>query len=143
MTSTAEKIERTVEIDASASTVWRIVSEPGWWVNGGELVEHTIEDLGDGTCRVNDPTHGDFVITVVALEEPRYAAFRWRPTGPDDPSTLIEFFVEERAGGGVALRVVESGFEDLPADKLPGFLADNTAGWEAELALALAAALAG
>ena len=133
MDATAQKIERSIDIDAPAEVVWRIVSEPGWWVNSGTLVAHKIEDLGDGTHRVTDPTHGSFVITTVALEPPHYAAFRWHPTAPDDPATLSEFFVEGREQGGVSLRVVESGFEDLPADKLPAFLRENTAGWQTEL----------
>ena len=140
MDTTTRTIDRSVEIDAPAERVWTIISEPGWWVNDGHLTPHEIEDLGDGTCRFTDPAHGTFVITTVALDAPRHAAFRWHPTDPDDPSTLTEFWITESDGGGVVLRVVESDFDALPAEKREAFLRGNTAGWEAELLVARRAA---
>jgi uncharacterized protein YndB with AHSA1/START domain len=139
MTTTQTTIERSVDIDAPATTVWRIISEPGWWVNDGALTPHRIEPAGDDVWIVHDPTHGPFRITTVALEEPRYAAFRWHPTAPDDPSTLTEFRIEPRASG-VTLTVVESDFDSLVGDARHAFLRDNTEGWELELGLAKRAA---
>jgi hypothetical protein len=51
------------------------------------------------------------------------------------PGTLVEFQVEGRAGGGVTLRVVESGFSGLPdteEDRRKNH-EDNSSGWELEL----------
>ena len=140
MSAVQTTIERDIAINASAETVWGIVSEPGWWVNSGSLVDHRIEDLGEGAHLIHDPGHGEFRITTVELNPPRYAAFRWQPTGPDDPATLTEFWIDDRSDGGVSLRVVESGFDDLPADKLHAFVKDNSQGWEFELAVARTAA---
>ncbi len=135
-----ENIERSIDIKASAATVWDIISEPGWWVNKGEeLRPHRIEPTGDGAVLVHDDEVGTFEIEVVRQDEPSYAAYRWRPTSPDDPATLTEFWVEPHEGG-VTLRVVESDFADLPADKLADFLHENSHGWEQELALAKARA---
>jgi uncharacterized protein YndB with AHSA1/START domain len=140
MSTVQTTIEREIVIDASVERVWGIVSEPGWWVNSGTLVDHRIEDLGEGTHLIHDPEHGEFRIITVELNPPRYAAFRWQPTGPDDPATLTEFWIDDRSDGGVSLRVVESGFDDLPADKLHAFVKDNSQGWEFELAVARTAA---
>lgn len=136
MPATQTTIERSVDIDASAETVWRLVSEPGWWVNDGVLSEHRVEPGPDGVSVVHDPVHGEFRITTVGLEEPKYAAFRWHPTAPGDPSTLTELWIEPHQGGGVTLRVVESDFEALTGDARHAFLRDNAEGWEIELGLA-------
>ena len=76
--------------------MWQIVSEPGWWINGGTLRPHRIEDAGDGTSVVHDEEHGAFRIRTERLDPPRYAAFRW--IGREDEKgagTLTEFWVED------------------------------------------------
>ena len=134
-----DKIEKQIIIDAPASQVWTLVSEPGWFINDSQIVEHRIERDGDLNV-VHDPVHGAFAIKTVVLDEPRYAAFRWLadPQKPDAASTLVEFFVEETSPSTVVLRVVESGFASLPgtaAERRKHF-DDNTEGWDIELALA-------
>ena len=61
MTDTTDRIERQIDIDAPAERVWRLVSEPGWWINNGTIVEHKIERVGDLDI-VHDPDHGEFPI---------------------------------------------------------------------------------
>ncbi|MBM6401842.1 ATPase [Phycicoccus sonneratiae] len=134
-------IEKSIEIDADAAQVWPLVSEPGWWINDGEYVEHVVERRADGVVTVTDPVHGVFPLVVVEEREPRYVAFRWlaRTDEPavDGPGTLTEFWVEDRPGG-VTLRVRESGFESLDESEaeLLKTVADNTEGWDTELAVA-------
>jgi len=141
-TATPDRIERAVEIDAPAERVWALVSEPGWWINGGEaLREHRLEER-DGLVLVHDEEHGLFRVRVVALEPPRRAVFAWVPhSGGSVPgetsATTVEFTIADRAGG-VVLTVVESGFGalDLPADRIRSNYDDNVEGWVAELGLA-------
>jgi uncharacterized protein YndB with AHSA1/START domain len=134
-----DRIEKRIDIDAPASRVWTLVSEPGWYINDGQIVEHRIERSGADAV-VHDPVHGAFVLRTVELDEPRYAAFRWLAdaTDPDAPSTLVEFWIDETSATSVVLRVVESGFASLPGDarERRSRLEDNTEGWELELALA-------
>lgn len=141
---TSDRIERSIRINATADRVWRIVSEPGWWINNGELAAHRIDDKADGTVVVHDPTHGAWQIGVERLEPPRYAAFRWLGREDDDgpvegANTLTEFWIEDDADG-VTLRVVESGFDAIPVAEREAYLRRNTSGWEKELAAARTAA---
>lgn len=137
----AHVIEKSIDIDASAEDLWPLVSEPGWWINDGEYVEHVLARRDDGIVVVTDPVHGAFPLVVVGARPPRYVAFRWlaRTDSPtaDGPGTLTEFRVEDREGG-VTLRVRESGFESLGESEagLLEAVADNTEGWETELAVA-------
>ena len=135
-----DRIERSITIGATPERVWEIVSEPGWWINGGTLRPHRIEDVGDATSVVHDDEHGAFRIRTERLDPPRYAAFRW--IGREDAKgagTLTEFWVEETADG-VTLRVVESGLENVPENEREAYLRDNSQGWETELAAARTAA---
>ncbi len=135
-----DRIEKQVEIDATVETVWDLVSQPGWFINDGAVVDHRIEDRGDHLV-VTDPVHGSFVVRVVRLEAPRYAAFRWMGKVDErEPSTLTEFWIDDRPGGGVLLRVVESGLASLHDDLelRRATFEGNTEGWEIELGVARA-----
>ena len=66
-------------------------------------------------------------------------AFRWHPgadpeVGPDAPTTLVTFELEEVAGG-TRLTITESGFDALPLERRAKAFADNEGGWEAQLGL--------
>lgn len=135
-----DAIERSIDIDATAERVWELVSEPGWYINDGEVRPHRIERAGEDLVVVHDEKHGPFPIRTVALDPPRYAAFRWEAGhGSSDgstlgPTTLVEFWVVERPGG-VTLRVVESGFAAFGDDAAARRVAfdENAEGWSLEL----------
>lgn len=137
--SETDRIERSIRIQAPAERVWQLICEPGWFINDGALVEHRIERDGD-LCTVHDPVHGAYTFRILALDEPRYAAFRWLadPTDPASPSTDVEFWITPDEAGGVRLTVVESGFDALPGDATEKRrqMAETTEGWEVELDLA-------
>lgn len=142
MTDVLDRIERQVDISAHAGQVWELVSRPGWLINDGTIVDHEIEDLGDGLHVVHDPTHGDFKIRTESLDPPRYAAFRWLSGSGENAglegSTLVEFRIEEREGSNVSLHVTESGFSTLSVSESERRrkVEENTSGWEEELAAA-------
>lgn len=141
-----DSIERSIDIDASAERVWSLISVPGWFINNGTVIEHEIRNE-EGYVVVVDPTHGEFALRTITLDAPSYAAFRWfnresdaaSPSDPKAATTLVEFWITEREGG-VTLRVLESGFASLPidAEKRRIAIAENTEGWEIELAAAQA-----
>lgn len=132
------KIERDVLISAPVERVWSLVAEPGWWV--GE--DHpTGVELREGAIFVaENETDGKFPTRVEKVEPQRYIAYRWASAFPgaspdDSNSTLIEFTLTPE-GDQVRLTVVETGFEklDAPEEIRRKSLADNTGGWESELA---------
>ena len=142
MQTSQDRIERKIDIDASAERVWGLISRPGWYINDGAIEDVRVERVGDAHV-VHHPKHGSFPIHTEKLEPPRYAAFRWVPTEGHQnlqtaPSTLVEFWIDENATGGVTLRVVESGFASLSgtAEDRRKALEGNTEGWETELLVA-------
>lgn len=143
MPTTPDRIERQIDIDAGVERVYRLISQPGWWINDGVIIDHRIETDGDVSV-VHDPKHGAFHIRTVRQDPPRYVSFRWlggdgnREREENAPGTLVEFWVDERPGGGVSVRVVESGFASLPVseeERRRGYQ-DNSEGWEIELGAA-------
>lgn len=139
---TQDRIERRIDIDADAARVWELISRPGWWINEGAIVHHPVDTTSDVNV-IHHEKYGDFRIGTVALDAPRHAAFRWlngqsdTESSPEAGSTLVEFWVEDRAGG-VTLRVVESGFASLSLsdEARRKNIDENTEGWEQELAAA-------
>ncbi|MGW4023264.1 SRPBCC domain-containing protein [Streptomyces sp. NPDC005009] len=136
-----DRIARQIDIDAPAERVWELVVRPGWYINDGVVeAEPDLRHEGDVTV-VRHPSLGEFRFRTVELDKPRYAAFRWIGTPYRDdstPSTLVEFWIDERDGGGVTLRVVESGFSSL-ADDPAAWLKEregNDKGWLTELTAA-------
>ncbi|PRZ42289.1 uncharacterized protein YndB with AHSA1/START domain [Antricoccus suffuscus] len=134
-----DRIEREIAIDASASRVWGLISQPGWYINNGEITEQRIEQRGDLQV-VHHAEYGEFAFRTVELDEPKYAAFRWLidKDDTDSTSTLVEFWIEETAPDAVLLRVAESGFESLSesAEQRRARFDDHADGWTKEIALA-------
>ena len=138
-----DSISRQIDIDASAEKVWQLIVRPGWYINDGAVeddpeMRQELDEQGRQMQVVVHPTLGEFYFRTVALDEPRHAAFRWvgTPHREITEGTLVEFWIDEREGGGVTLRVLESGFSTL-ADDPAVWLREregNDAGWTQELA---------
>jgi uncharacterized protein YndB with AHSA1/START domain len=135
-----DRIDKSVDIDASAEKVWDLVSRPGWWINDGTVdAEPQLRQEEDVTV-LTHPQHGEFRLLTVAADRPSYVAFRWLHAATDarpQRSTLVEFRIAPR-GDGVTLSVTESGFSGLSPDRAV-WLADrsgNVEGWDTELAAA-------
>ena len=131
-----DRIDRQIDIDASAERVWELISRPGWYINQGTVVSNPVLETDGDISVLHHPVHGDWRIRTVAQNQPRYAAFRW--LGEDDRSTLVEFWITDRADTGVTLRVVESGFAALGDPDWLQQREENVEGWRSELAAAAA-----
>ena len=70
------------------------------------------------------------------MEEPTAFGFTWRVDGlpEDDPRRTYVEFTLEPVDSGTRLRVVETGFAQLPEDAHRKAYDGNTAGWAKELA---------
>ncbi len=73
------------------------------------------------------------------VEPERYFSFRWHPYAIDpkanyahEPTTLVEFLLEEHAGGTL-LHVVESGFDRIPAERRQEAYRMNSMGWDGQM----------
>ena len=133
-----DRIEQTIVVNAALDRVWELVSEPGWWVPSDAPVAAS-RAPGHQTVRESEEW-GRFVVEVVRLEPRAYAAFRWASSFPgEDPgpgrSTLVEFFLTERAGA-VEVRLIESGFArlELLPDMRWSARDGNAGGWKEQLA---------
>lgn len=128
-------IEATVDIFATVEAVWELISEPGWFINGGAIAPHKIE--ADGAfSTVHDAIYGKFVFETVTLDAPHYAAFR--SLGGDDwddpvPNTMVEFWVEATNAGATRLRVMESGLAAFVDAEHARVISTKTQGWTAEM----------
>ncbi|GAA3161229.1 MULTISPECIES: ATPase [Streptomyces] len=138
-----DRIARQIDIDAPAERVWELIARPGWYINDGGVEDAPEPSYEGEVAVVRHPSLGEFRFRTVELDKPRYAAFRWIGTpyrNESAPSTLVEFWIDERDAGGVTLRVVESGFSGL-ADDPAAWLKEregNDKGWLTELAAAKA-----
>ena len=133
-----DRIEKIVTLRAPRSRVWRAIAtarEFGTW-----LRVELEGDFAEGKTvrgRVTYPGHEGLTLemTVVRIEPERYFSYRWHPAAIDpaadyssEPTTLVEFFLEE-APGGTRLRIVESGFDKIPAARRAEAFRMNDGGW--------------
>jgi uncharacterized protein YndB with AHSA1/START domain len=129
-----DRIERSIDIDASAEKVWSLVQRPGWWINEHDVdPDPEIRREGEYDVVVH-PKWGEFRLQTLERDEPRYISYHWVDNVAPEAGTTVEFWIEERAGG-VTLRVVESGFSGLKKDRaaIDNQIRENTRGWEKEL----------
>ncbi|MEJ3657988.1 SRPBCC domain-containing protein [Actinomycetes bacterium KLBMP 9759] len=129
-----DRIERETLIAASLDHVWKLVTEPGFWVGGPST--GTTAEVGDSVVAKNE--HGEFPVRLEAVEPPTYVAFRWASAFPgeeprEDNSTLVEFTLTAE-GDGVRLRVVESGFAAIVDTAIRrDAMRNNDSGWAQQL----------
>ena len=137
-----DRIERRVVIHASRSRVWRAITnaeEFGTWfrVNlEGEFAEGaTIRG------KITHPgyEHVTMEVLVERVEPERYFSYRWHPYAVDsavdystEPTTLVEFILEETEGG-TAVTIVESGFDRIPLARRAEAFRMNDKGWAGQI----------
>jgi uncharacterized protein YndB with AHSA1/START domain len=144
-----DRIEKEVVLRAPLDRVWKAISDAdefGQWFGvrfdgpfvAGASVTGVITPttVDEEIARLQEPHAGKSDIwQIVAIEPQRRLAFRWHPyavePGTDysqEPTTLVEFTLTE-INDGVLLRIVESGFENIPADRRVAAFEGNSEGW--------------
>lgn len=135
-----DKVEREITIRAPIERAFSALTDPSRFPTWGpERVEGTI---APGERPVLDfGAAGKCAVYVVAVDAPRYFAYRWVQGETDPavlladplqgPNTLVEFHLDA-VEGGTRVRVVESGISKLPG--MPGADPDKAlesmeAGW--------------
>jgi uncharacterized protein YndB with AHSA1/START domain len=129
-----DRIERSVELAHSPAKVWAaLTSAEGLSEWFGDKA--TIDLRPGGAAQM---TFGSGLIVdmrVERVEEPSVFGFTWRlPDLPeDDPRRTYVEFTLEPVGTGTRLRVVESGFAQLPDDTHRTTYNSHAEGWASEL----------
>jgi uncharacterized protein YndB with AHSA1/START domain len=141
-TSSTDRIEKKLVINASRSRVWRAITtaeEFGQWfrVNlDGQFAE--------GVAIRGNITHPGYEHVVMdmlveRIDPERYFSYRWHPYAidpsvdySDEPTTLVEFVLEE-AEGGTAVTIAESGFDAIPLARRAEAFRMNDRGWAGQI----------
>jgi len=145
----SDRIEKEIVLRASLERVWRAISDAdefGRWfgvrfdgpfVAGASVTGVITPTTVDGAVALAQEPYAGKADTwqIVAVEPQRRLAFRWHPyaveSGMDyslEPTTLVEFTLTETTDG-VLLRIVESGFDAIPAGRRASALEHNSEGW--------------
>jgi uncharacterized protein YndB with AHSA1/START domain len=151
-----DHIEKKIVLRASRSRVWRAVSnaeEFGQWFGmrlegpfrqgekvSGVIVPTKVDAEIAAKQKPHEGTRSDLLVE--AIEPERRIAFRWHPAAVEEgadysaePTTLVEFTLEDAPGGGVLLTVRESGFDRVPLVRRAEALKSNNEGWALQMTL--------
>jgi uncharacterized protein YndB with AHSA1/START domain len=142
MASTTDRIEKTIELRAPLSRVWRALTDArefGQWFRVSLTGRFAVGATVRGHILYPGYEHLKMEVVVERMEPERLFSFRWHPAAVDpnadysaEPTTLVEFRLQE-TGGGTRLTVVESGFDRIPASRRDEAFRMNEGGWEEQM----------
>jgi uncharacterized protein YndB with AHSA1/START domain len=127
-------IERSVELAHAPAKVWAALTT-GEGLSAWFGEKATIDLRPGGAAQMTFQSGVTVDMRVERVEEPAVFGFTWRiPELPDDDlrRTYVEFTLEP-AGAGTRLRVVETGFAQLPDDSRRHTYDSHAEGWQSEL----------
>lgn len=145
MNATAtDRIEKDIRINAPLARVWKALTdhrEFSEWFRVNLESPFVVGKATRGRMTYPGYEHVTMEIVVRSMESPRHFSYNWHPyavePGKDYSSetpTLVEFHLELAAGGtATRLRVVESGFDAIPAARRDEAFRMHTGGWEEQL----------
>lgn len=141
-TSSTDRIEKQIQLSSPQPRVWRALTDSrefGKWF--GVEFDKPFAAGANLRGRLTNKGYEDktFEIVVDKIEPERLFTFRWHPFAvePDvdyskEPMTLITFTLEATAGGTL-LKVVESGFDKIPASRRAKAFEMDSKGWAAQM----------
>ena len=143
MNSSTDRIEKQILLKAPRSRVWRALSsaeEFGKWFGMNLTGKQFIAGKSvQGSLTYSGYEHLVIDLLIERVEPEHHLSWRWHPAAIDasvdyspEPTTLVEFELSE-VDGGTLLRVVESGFDQIPAARRDEAFRMNTGGWEHQL----------
>lgn len=130
-----DRIERAVTLTCGPSEVWRaLTTAEGLSAWFGERASIDLRPGGSATITFAGGMTVE--MRIERVEEPTVFAYTWRlPDLPqDDPRRTYVEFTLEPDGEGTLLRVVETGFAQLPVDTRRATYESHREGWSRELA---------
>jgi uncharacterized protein YndB with AHSA1/START domain len=137
-----DRIEKHVELRAPRARVWRAIADAtqfAAWFN--VKLDSAFAEGVTTRGQVTKPgyEHLKIEMQVQRIEPERYFSYRWHPYPIDpkadysaEPTTLVEFTLEETTGG-TALTIVESGFDRIPLARRAEAYRMNDGGWGGQI----------
>src|SRR5688572_11223314 len=137
-----DRIEKRVVLRAPRSRVWRAISDAqefGTWFRVNLEGAFVAGAATRGKITSKGYEHVTVDLQVERIEPERYFSYRWHPYAIDpatdysaEPTTLVEFILEE-ADGGTALTIIESGFDKIPLARRAEAFRMNDQGWGGQI----------
>ena len=137
-----DRIEKQVEIKAPVSKVWKALTD---YQQFGEWFRVKLEGpfvagkVSSGYITYPGYEHYRWEAKVQKIEAEKYFSFTWHPYAVDlnvdyskEEPTLVEFFLE-KTETGTLLKVVETGFDKVPAHRREEALRMNDGGWKEQM----------
>jgi uncharacterized protein YndB with AHSA1/START domain len=129
-----DRIERTVELAHPPDKVWAALTTAeglGTWFGD----KAAIDLRPGGAAKLMWADGSTAAMRVERVEEPTVFGFTWQINGmpEDDPRRTYVQFTLEPVGAGTRLRVVETGFAQLPEDAYGKAYDGNVEGWTLKL----------
>ena len=138
-----DRIEKTIILKAPRSRVWRAIAraeEFGTWFGVKLDGEFSPGEKVSGRITIPGYEHVVMEITIERVDPERLFSYRWHPYAIDpkvdysgEPTTLVEFHLEDAPAGGTKLTVTESGFDRIPLARRAEAFRMNDHGWGAQL----------
>jgi uncharacterized protein YndB with AHSA1/START domain len=136
-----DRIEKQVVVRAPRARVWRALTDSrefGAWF--GVRPEGPFKPGARSTGAVTHKgyEHLTWDVAVESMEPERRFSWRWHPGEVNasdcvgEPTTLVVFELED-VEGGTLVKVIETGFDDIPATRRADAYRSNDGGWGAQM----------
>jgi uncharacterized protein YndB with AHSA1/START domain len=143
MSSATDRIERKIVLKATRARIWQALTNieefNSWFrvkIPGKKFVAGV---KFTGQVAYPGYEHVVFEVTIEKSEPEKLLAWRWHPAAidpkvdySDEPTTLVEFQLQD-AVGGTLLTVVESGIDKIPVARRLEVFRMNSGGWDAQM----------
>ncbi len=140
--TTTDRIEKKILLRASKERVWRALTDSrefGAWFRVNLEGQFAVGQRIRGKITYPGYEHLTMDVMVEKMDQEKLFSFRWHPGAVDpkvdyskEPSTLVEFRLEETKGGTM-LTVIESGFDQLPPERREEAFRGNEKGWTIQM----------
>jgi len=141
-TKSTDRIEKRIVLRAPRTRVWRAITnaaEFGTWFRVKLEGAFTEGRPIRGRMAIPDYEHLTLEMLIERIDPERYFSYRWHPYAVDpaadysaEPTTLVEFTLEE-TDGGTAVTIVESGFDRIPLARQAEAFRMNDKGWDGQI----------
>ncbi|HET7188485.1 MAG TPA: SRPBCC family protein [Gemmatimonadaceae bacterium] len=141
-TSTTDRIEKRVVLRATRARVWRAITnakEFGTWFRMNLDGEFAAGKTMHGNITHPGYEHVKVEMRVERIQPESYFSYRWHPYAIDtavdysaEPMTLVEFKLED-ADEGIAVTIIESGFDKVPLARRAEAFRMNEKGWGGQI----------